>query len=146
MYIKDISEDAIELTRDRLSNPTITESSLLRNGRDSCDQRSDEAAMHLRGVEYTPVHRNKGIDGLLKEDIEGVPVFIRVQRKNETVSHAVSRLRKATRSKGACRLAVIATHPDLIHHDEMADVAVIPSTAFLLSQWVNNHITTEGSE
>ena len=137
----DISEDAIKLTRDRLSNPTITESSLLRKGRDSYDQHSSEAATHLLGVEYIPVHRNKGIDGLLKEDIDGDPVFLRVQRKDETVGQAISLLRKATSSKGACRLVVIATHPDLIEYDETPDIAIIPSTAFSLNGLLNTHKT-----
>ena len=140
----DISEDAIRLTQDRLENPAITESPLLQKGRDSYNQHSSEAAMHLLGVEYTPVHRNKGIDGLLKEDIDGVPVFLRVQRRDETVGQVASLLRKATSSKGACKLIVIATHPDLIEYDEMLDVAIIPSTAFSLSQWINNHETIEG--
>ena len=137
----DISEDAIKLTQDRLENPVITDSPLLRKGRNSYDQHSSEAAMHLPGVEYTPIHRNKGIDGLLKEDIEGIPIFLRVQRQDETVGQAVSLLRKAASSKGACRLIVIATHPDLIHYDGTADVAVIPSTAFSLNRWMTNHKT-----
>ena len=55
----DISESAIKLTQDRLSNPTITESSLLRKGRDSYDLHSSEAATHLFGIEYTPIHRKQ---------------------------------------------------------------------------------------
>ena len=137
----DISEDAIKLTQARLSNLTITESSLLRKGRDSYDLHSSEAATHLLGVEYTPVHRNKGIDGLLKEDIDGIPVFLRVQRTSETVGQAISLLRKAMNSKGACRLIVIATHLDLIDYNEVNDVTVIPSAGFSLTRWINNHKT-----
>ncbi len=135
----DISEDAIRLTQDRLENPAITESPLLQKGRDSYKQHSSEASMHLLDVEYTPVHRNKGIDGLLKENIDGVPVFLRVQRRDETMGQTVSLLRKATNAKGACRLIVIATHSDLIEYDEMPDIVIIPSTAFSISRWTNNH-------
>ncbi len=140
----DISEDAIKLTRERLEIPFITESTLLQKGRDSYNQHSPEAANHLLGVEYTPVHRNKGIDGLLKEDLDEVPIFLRVQRQDETVGQAVSLLRKATNSKGACRLVVIATHPDLMEYDEVPDVAIIPSTVFSLNQWISNHKTVRG--
>ena len=135
----DISEDAIKLTQDRLENPVITDSPLLRKGREAYDQHSFEAAKHLLDIDYTPVHRNKGIDGLLRENVSGAPVFIRVQRQEETIGQAVSLLRKASKSKGACSLIVIATHPDLIGCAETSDVAIIPSTAFSLSSWMNNH-------
>ena len=135
----DISEDAIKLTQDRLENPVITDSPLLRKGREAYDQHSSEAAKHLFGIEYTPVHRNKGIDGVLRENVSESPVFIRVQRREETIGQAVSLLRKASKSKGTCSLIVIATHLDLIGYDETSDVAIVPSTALSLSSWIRNH-------
>ena len=135
----DVSEDAIKLTQSRIANPIITGSPLLQKGRDSYIQHSSEASMHLSGIQYTPVHRNKGIDGLLKESVAGAPAFIRVQCGDESVEQAVSALRNATGTKGACRLIVVATHPDLIEYDEPPDVEIIKSTAFSLSQWMKNY-------
>ena len=137
----DISEDAIKMAQSRLENPTITKSPLLQKGRDSYSQHSSEAAIHLSGIQYTPVHRNKGIDGLLKEDIDGTPVFVRVQRGYESTGQTASALRKATVGKGDCRLVVVATHPDLIEYGELPGVIVIPSTVFSLNYWMNSHKT-----
>ncbi len=135
----DISEDAIKLTQERLESSVVTESPLLLKGRDSYNQHSSEASKHLSGIEYIPVHRNKGIDGLLKENIEGVPVFIRVQRKDESLGLSISSLRKAASSKGECKLIVIATHPDLIEYDEISDVAIIPSTSLSVNSWIRDY-------
>ena len=141
----DISEDAIKLTLSRLENPVITESPLVQKGRASYNQHSSEAAMHLSDVQYTPVHRNKGIDGLLKDDIGGIPAFVRVQREDESIGQTALALRRAAAGKGDCKLIVIATHPDLIEYDELLDVTVIPSTAFSLSRWMNNHRAVGGT-
>ena len=141
----DISEDAIKLTLSRLENPVVTESPLVQKGRASYNQHSSEAAMHLYDIQYTPVHRNKGIDGLLKDDIGGIPTFVRVQREDESIGQTALALRRATASKGDCKLIVIATHPELIEYDELPDVTVIPSTAFSLSRWMNNHRAVGGT-
>ena len=135
----DISEDAIKLTLSRLENPVVTESPLVQKGRASYNQHSPESAMHLYDIQYTPVHRNKGIDGLLKESIGGMPIFVRVQRQDESIGQTALALRRATAGKGDCKLIVIATHTDLVEYGELPDVTVIPSTPFALSQWMNNH-------
>ena len=133
----DVSEEAVELTKRRLETPLITESPLLQRGRESYRQHESYAAAHLFGVAYTPAHRNAGIDGLLKEEVDGLPVFVRVQREEESVSQAASALRKAARNKGDCRLVVIATHADLFDPGRFADVDVIPSTAFALNKYTD---------
>lgn len=132
----DISEEAVELTKRRLEAPLFTESPLAQRGRESYRRHESYAATYLFGVAYTPVHRNTGIDGLLKEEVAGLPVFVRVQREGESVSQAVSALRKAARNKGGCRLVVIATHADLFDSGRFADVDVIPSTAFALNEYI----------
>ena len=129
----DISPEAIELTERRLADPVVTSSPMLEKGRETYRQHSSEAARHLVGIDYLPMHRNKGIDGLLKQKIDGFPAFIRVQRKGETTGQAVAALRKAAREKGACKLLVIATERDLLETIEVSDVQVIPSTALALA-------------
>ena len=133
----DIGEEAIELTKRRLENPVFTGSPLLQKGRESYRQHLSEAAGYLFGVEYTPVHRNKGIDALLKDDINGVPVFIRVQRAGESIGQAAAALAKAARNKGACRLVVISTRADLLSWNGSANVDVVASTAFAISEYTH---------
>lgn len=133
----DIDPDAIELTERRLANPVVSDSPLMANGRESYKQHSKEAANYLHGIEYTPVHRNKGIDGLLKEEIDGLPAFIRVQRDNETIDETVSSIRKAALDKGACSLVVVATRTDYSPEHETADITIIPSASISIEKCLN---------
>lgn len=133
----DIEPDAIELTERRLTNPVVSDSLLMANGRESYKQHSKEAANYLHGIEYTPVHRNKGIDGLLKREINGLPAFIRVQRDNETIDETVSSIRKAAVDKGACSLVVIATKTDYSPEHETADIKIIPSASISIEKCLN---------
>ena len=130
----DIDPDAIELTERRLANPVVSDSLLMANGRESYKQHSKEAANYLHGIDYTPVHRNKGIDGLLKQEIDGLPAFIRVQRDNETIDETVSSIRRAALDKGACNLVVIATQNDYLSEHETADIKIIPSTSISIEK------------
>ncbi|CAM3971258.1 site-specific DNA-methyltransferase [Phaeobacter inhibens] len=129
----DISSEAIELTKDRLKNPVVTSSALLAKGADSYRQHDADASKHLVGIDYLPVHRNKGIDGLLKQELNGLPTFVRVQRDCETLHETIAAIQKAAKNKGACSLVVIATNSDLLGNSSSSDVLVIPSTALSLS-------------
>ncbi|MEL7064584.1 MAG: site-specific DNA-methyltransferase, partial [Bacteroidota bacterium] len=128
----DTSDDAISLTNQRLANPIITHSALMEKGTESYRQHDVDAQKHLAGIDYIPVHRNKGIDGLLKAEIEGLPVFLRVQRSSETIGQAASVLVKATKNKGLCKLVVIATQSDLVSQCSPPEIIVVPSTALTL--------------
>lgn len=105
----DISDDALEVTRSRLKNPIKTESSLFQQGRSSYENADEEALSLLHGLEYAPVQRNKGIDAILKDDLNSKPILIRVQRANETILEAANYLYKAARGKNAAMMFVVAT-------------------------------------
>lgn len=133
----DIAGEAIELAKRRIESPIFTESLLLQKGRESYRQHKSAVAAHLVGVAYTPVHRNRGIDGLLKEEIDALPVFVRVQREEESLGQTIAALRKAAKDKGACRIVVVATRADLIEDECSADIEVIPSTALALNAYTS---------
>lgn len=130
----DISNDAVALTRQRLRDPVITEPALLDRGRAACETHAQDAAAHLAGIDYIPVYRNKGIDGLLKKEIDGHAVFLRVQRRFETQDQAADALVKASRSKGHCLLVVVATKTDLFPRREQPDVLFIKSAGLSLEE------------
>ena len=109
----DISHEAIALSKNRLDNPAVSSSPLLEKGRNAYETHSPEAAQHLAGIDYTPVQRNRGIDGLLKQPFMGLPAFIRVQRENETRHEAAMALMKAAKGKGKCNLLIIVTRLEL---------------------------------
>ena len=132
----DIAKDAIDLTRSRLENPVVTGSALLEKGKESYRQHDFCASSHLTGIDYIPVHRNKGIDGLLKQEIDGLPAFIRVQRDGENIGQAVAALKKAVKNKGDCSLVIIATCDDLSNYEVPSDVHLIPSTSFAITNLI----------
>ncbi len=131
----DIADEAIELTKSRLERPIVTESALLAKGRESYRQHAAYASSHLVGIDYMPVHRNKGIDGLLKQRIGGLPAFIRVQRNGENIGQAVASLKKAAKNKGDCSLIVVVTCDDLLgyRYRVTSDVHLILSTSFAIA-------------
>lgn len=84
-----------------------------------------------------PVHRNKGIDGLLKQEIDGLPAFIRVQRDGENIGQTVAAVKKAAKNKGDCSLVVIATCEDLLGYRDSPDVHLIRSTSLAITDMLN---------
>lgn len=133
----DENADAIRLTNERLANPVITESKLLENGKQSYNEHDPDAEKYLHGIDYIPIHRNKGIDGLLKQEISGLPTFVRAQREGETLDQTIAVLRKSSLNKGVCNLIVIATHEDLISADYPSNVFVIPATRLELERLIS---------
>ena len=104
----DVSEDAVELTHQRLRNPIKSESALLIKGRNAYRNADENLLSTLHGVKYVPVQRNSGIDAILKEGVDGTPVPMRVQRENETILEGAHKLYKASRHKGARVMLLIA--------------------------------------
>ena len=131
----DISPEAVQLTKERLHAPIISESSLLEKGRDAYRTHDRYAAGHLACVDYTPVHRNRGIDGILKQEIGGRPVLLRVQRKGESQDQTAQALIKASKkNKGDCLLVVIATKKDLMPPAKYPNVEFVRSTSLSLGE------------
>lgn len=106
----DISEEAVSLTNERLANPIKSESNLLKNGKDSYKNQSEDIGNILEEIDAEPVQRNKGIDGFLKIDGKMKPVPIRVQRENETFDNAKRLLLKAIGKNGFKRAVLLKTN------------------------------------
>lgn len=124
----DVSPDAVQLTEGRLAQPVRTESSLLKNGIESYENKDPWVEGHLTGFSYARVQRNTGIDALLSEKVDGKPCFIRVQRPGESLSQAAKALTKATSNKGDVKTVVINTD-DSLFPEEVGDTIVVLSPA-----------------
>lgn len=136
----DTSDDAIELAKSRLQNPIKSESALLNLGYDAYRNADERALALLDGVDCVPVHRNKGIDAILKEDVNGAPVTVRVQRDTETLSEAAHSLYAASRTKNAKVMFLLATegcHELELGQDIPPGVIVIESPA----SSIRDHLT-----
>jgi DNA methylase N-4/N-6 domain protein len=95
----DISEDAVDLTRLRLSELIKTESKVLMNGIASYENNDPWVMKHLSCFDFSRIHRNKGLDAILNKSSTEHPIFLRVQRENEELIEAYKLMKKAIISK-----------------------------------------------
>jgi site-specific DNA-methyltransferase (adenine-specific) len=103
----DVSEEAVALTKVRLDDSVRSASRLLEVGRDAYRNADDVALAMLQGLDYVPIQRNSGIDAILKQEFDGGPVPIRVQRSGETLRDAALKVSKASIGKGAKVMFVV---------------------------------------
>lgn len=104
----DASKEAVSLSKSRLYESVRSNSRLLEVGREAYRNADETVLAMLQGLDYVPVQRNKGIDAILKQEFDGGPVPIRVQRASETLFDAALKLSKASAGKGAKLMFVIA--------------------------------------
>lgn len=89
----DISNEAIQLTKQRLENPVKTTSQLVQV--DKTDDKSTTTLI-LEQIDAVLVERNKGIDGFLRVDGVIKPIPVRVQRQNENIDECLDSLIRAS--------------------------------------------------
>ena len=137
----DVSIEAIELTKSRLETPVKTESELLKKGRSSYVNADEKSLAILTGLDVIPVHRNAGIDAILKRNYLSKPVPIRVQREHETLSEAAAKLAFAAKKKGALVAFLVATNRtnELIELETKNDIVkIINSPALEINEFVEH--------
>lgn len=108
----DQSEEALTLAQTRLDKPIKTESHVLNKGRQAYLNADLSALNLLQGIEFNPVHRNKGIDAILVEPFEGTPVLVKVQKQDESLPTALSLLTKAMTVKKSKKAILLQTQVD----------------------------------
>jgi len=143
----DISQKAVELTRQRLDKPVKTDSNLLKNGIDSYKNADGQALSLLKGITHTAVHRNNGIDAFLEATFMGVPIPIRVQRHGETIGEAAYALHKAANSKKITRMILVATEeqPALFDLEMPEGIVLVSSTALSIKNIIKKIKNEEAS-
>lgn len=136
----DVSLEAVKLTKSRLKTLIKTESALLNNGRASYINADEKSLALLHGVDILAVQRNSGIDGILKKNFESKPVPIRIQRENETIFEAATKLALAAKKKGAKIAFLVATtqNKDTFNMEvEDFAVRVINSPALEINKFIS---------
>ncbi len=107
----DQSDEAIELSKQRLANPIKTESNLLKNGKESYINQDPKITEILNRLHVIPVQRNKGIDGFLKTTTTSFkPIPVRIQKENETLENAIQFLLQACEKNGYQQKILIKTN------------------------------------
>ena len=136
----DISSDAVELTRNRIREPTKSVSNVLEWGRESYRSVDEAALSLLQGLDYVPVQRNKGMDAILKRGLGGAPIPVRVQRDGESVVEAAIKLFRAARSKNAAVMFLIAKtteHQQALLPDLPPGVVVVNAPAVAIQGYLS---------
>ncbi len=105
----EVSSDAVNLAKRRLAEMIVTESNLLNKGRDEYLTKTESELAILENIQAFPVQRNSGIDGFLKEYVEGKPVPVKIQGENETLEHAIEKLERASKGNNYALKIVVQT-------------------------------------
>lgn len=128
----DISQDAVALADDRLNSLIKTESNLLRKGKEAYRNLSEKQMNILRCLNATPVQRNSGIDGFLKEYLYDRPVSVKIQREDETLDETVSKLLKSSRTKQCSFMILVRTHIDYL---KVFDFNTLPDNMCIIDSY-----------
>ncbi|MEY4769253.1 MAG: hypothetical protein RL637_1892 [Pseudomonadota bacterium] len=145
----DTSTNAIQLAQQRLTDLVKTQSALLENGRCSYLNADEKSLALLAGLDIVIVQRNSGIDALLKKNYLSKPVPIRVQRLQESIAEAMTKLKQAAQKKEAKIAFLIAVHNNTDLFEEIGNLSsdnlikIIPSTALTINQYMKeNNLST----
>ncbi len=139
----DISKDAVEITLKRLNNPIRSDSNLLKIGREAYSTADSDALSLLQGIDYIPVHRNKGIDAILKKQYKNRPILIRIQKKGESILDAAFLLANAAKKRKALKSFLIVTNDSSLFSNDILkmipdSVELIDSPASLIKKIISN--------
>ncbi|MCB0596212.1 MAG: site-specific DNA-methyltransferase [Lewinellaceae bacterium] len=109
----DISNEAIQLAKSRISQPIKTKSALLEKGRNAYLNQDSQILSWLESIDCQPVQRNKGIDGFLRINGMVKPIPVKIQREGESFTVARKRLISAAKKNGYERKILIRS-PNMI--------------------------------
>lgn len=128
----DISKEALQLAKDRLMTLIKTESFLLKKGKAAYKNLTENQIAILKSIGVTLVQRNNGLDGFLNEYVDGKPVSIKIQKQDETLDEAISKLLKTNIRKKCAYMVLIRTHIDTT---SVFDFENIPHGLILLNSY-----------
>lgn len=115
----DINSSAIKVTNARLENPIKSSSSLLKKGKKYYDTKNKKEKQILSNFECDIVQRNKGLDAILRNKLNGSNVGIRIQKENEKLENALRELKRAMNKRNFTTSILIRTNfKDSIVDDE----------------------------
>lgn len=138
----DISSDAVLLAERRLETLIKTDSFLLKKGKAAYQKLSENQLAVLKSINATPVQRNSGIDGFLSEYIDGKPVSIKIQKEEETLDEAISKLISASKKKKCEYMILIRTHTDCMNIFDFnrvpQGVIIMDSYEMQIGSYINN--------
>lgn len=99
----DISPEAVEISRKRLTSLVVSRSDVMAKGRAAFEQKVNKAnasLMYLLDIlDAHPVYRSRNIDGFLRDSPIGGPIAVRIVGPSEDSSHAFRTFLSALKKK-----------------------------------------------
>ncbi|CAK7045605.1 MAG: hypothetical protein PEPC_01944 [Peptostreptococcus russellii] len=122
----DISKDAVSLSKKRLKDMLITESQLLKKGKNNYIEKTDKELAILNSLNALPVQRNSSIDGFLKETL--TPIII--QKSTDSFDVIREKIHKIYLKQKPSTIILIQTLPNTIffHLDQFPCKIVLLKT------------------
>ena len=132
----DFSEDAIKITKDRISNPIKTESELLNSGIEKYKNKNERELEILSSIGAIPVQRNSGIDGFILNKEKNEKIAIKIQKNTEELNEAKRKLITAASSKG-CNYKVLIKTNDNIEQQNLFSNNIEEDDVFVIETYKN---------
>ena len=133
----DKSKDAVELSESRVKELIKTKSALLDNGIDSFTDNKDFVAKWLGDLDVKIVHRNSGIDCFYTDINFGI-IPIKIQRINESLTSAIEKIKKNSKSKFKLLVVIKTSDNELLKNDTFSsDVVIVEHFTFALANRMN---------
>ena len=142
----DVSADAVSLAEKRLEALVKTDSFLLKKGKAAYQNLSENTRAILKSIHAVPVQRNTGMDGILSEYANGKPVSVKIQKEEETLDEAISKLIRAGKTKKCQYMILIRTHADYMN---VFDFNRVPQGVFIMDSYemqINEYINRANME
>jgi site-specific DNA-methyltransferase (adenine-specific) len=138
----DISESAVDLTKKRLAKPLKSSSNLLKKGEERYLEKTDYERSILKILDALPVERNGGIDGFLREYVEGRAVSVRIQKEFEDLEKAKRKLIEASGTKNCKYMILVRTNSieNSLFQTDDERLLVIDSLDFILKKSLKKQI------
>ena len=130
----DKSKNAVELANKRLEELIVSDSNLLKKGADSYIAKSDKELGLLKAIGAVPVQRNAGIDGFLKEQINGKPIPVRIQKDFETLDDTIRALDGSTQAKKSDVKIIIQTNDTRGLFQLNTNAVILPSNELIIKE------------
>jgi site-specific DNA-methyltransferase (adenine-specific) len=131
----DKSKDAVELSGTRVKDLVKTSSAVFDKGRDSFVDNDEFVLTWLGNADVKVVHRNAGIDCFYTDATYGI-VPIKIQRKTETLSNAIEKLKKSSKSKFKLGVVIKTIDKELFDDDKNypKDIVVVEHLTVAISK------------
>jgi len=105
----DRNPDAVAICQTRLENIVITSSALLEKGKEAYRGLPQWKLDMIATMNAHPVRRNSGIDALLDEHKDGLPIPVRIQNDGESIADALAALDRVSKRKGYSKRILVQT-------------------------------------